>query len=62
MSRMKSYREKDVEGLKLALRVIYTWASFQSGRCLEPKQVCRLADSALKPFDESKPKPKKGEA
>ncbi len=59
MSRMKSYPQKDVAGLISALRVIYTWASFQSGRCLEPKQVCRLADSALKPFSEPKPKPKK---
>lgn len=55
---MKSYHEKDVEGLKSALRVIYTWASFQNGRCLNPKQVCRLVDSALKPFSEPKPKPK----
>ena len=59
MSRMKSYRENDVAGLISALRVIYTWARFQNGRCLNPKQVCNLVDSALRPFNEPKPKPKK---
>ena len=38
---------QDVEESLSALRVIYTWATFENGRTLDPKEVAKLCARAL---------------
>jgi hypothetical protein len=46
---------KEFERAITALRVIHTWAAFDGGRCLDPKDVANLTRKALKGFISSNP-------
>jgi len=48
--------QKQIEKMVSALRVIHTWATFEGGRVLNPKDVAKLTAEALKEAAACKPK------